>query len=178
MRRPVLAALLLALGAPLAAADEPAATVQAEAPARVVIFEQLMADPPRGLAMLANAARQLEAEFKPQSNEIEMLARQYEAAQREVAEGERAGMKSQAAIDKAVRLGKDLQRKSGDAAAAYQRRQAAVLAPLVKQVDQALQRYQGDGEVFLVGQQEFNAQPAGRLSDETAAFVAWMGTQQ
>lgn len=177
MIRAISAALLLTLSAPLAAADAPPPATAAEAPVMVVIFERLTNEPPQGLPMLSAAAKQLENEFKPRSAELNMLSQQYDIALRAVQQAEQAGRKDQAAIDRANQLGLDLQRKSDDAAAAYQSRQAVVIDPLVQQVDAALQRFQGDGEVFLIGEQEFYAQPPGTVIDVTAAFVSWMGTQ-
>lgn len=170
--RRLFASLLLALVVP-------AASAVAQTPVRVVIFEQLMEPPPTGLSVLSNAVRQLENEFQPKSREIEMLAQQYDIARAAAEKPDEAGQQDKALVARAEQLGLDLQRKSEDAAANYQRREEAVIRPLVLEVDQALQRYgEATGsEVFLLGWQEFNAEAPGTLHNVTAAFVTWMGMQ-
>lgn len=169
-----IAAILLAIGLTATAAAE-------EPPIRVVIFEQLMEEPPVGLPVLSNAARQLEREFGPTSQEIDTLARQLSIAEDAIRQAEAEGRKDEAAIARAQALSSVLHQKSEDASFAYQRRQEAVFDPLVRDIDLALQRYGAateGGDVFLLNWAEFNApQPGEILKDVSAEFVAWMAAQ-
>lgn len=179
--RRLCAAFLLALCLPGGAmAADPVPEAGNAAPVRVVIWEQLMEAPPAGLPVLTNAALQLEREFAPTSNEIQALVGQLNAAQAAIRQAEQAGRKDDAAIARAEQLSKDLERKSEAAGQAYKQRQAAVLGPLMEQIDLALERYAAatpGGDAFLLGRQEFEAEPAGQLRDISAEFVSWMSAQ-
>ena len=169
----LVAALMLALCLPsVAFAVDPVAEDANTAPVRVVIFEQLMEEPPVGLPVLSNAVKQLEIEFRPRSAEIEALSRRLAA--------EQIDQTDQAAIDRARTLARELDQKTQDAGQAYNQRQAAIFDPLLQEIDLALQRYAAEtpgGEAFLLGWEEFNGEPAGTLVDITAEFVGWMGAQ-
>jgi Skp family chaperone for outer membrane proteins len=175
------AALLLTLCLPGQAFAADAVVEDANtAPVRVVILDKLLEPPPIGLAILSNAASQLEVEFRPKSAEIQALSAQLATAQEALLKAEQAGQNDLAAIARADTLASELDRNSEDAGLAYQRRQTAVFDPLVQEIDVALQRYAAatpGGDAFLLSQEEFNAEPPGTLIDISAQFVGWMGTQ-
>jgi Skp family chaperone for outer membrane proteins len=136
------------------AATQPTPTPAPSAPASValptskmaVIYTDSFLDTKTGIAKFTNVLTKLNGEFQKLKDEITQMQTRGQALEteigklREAPEGTPIDQRSlQAKIDQLEQLKKDIQRKSEDAQAAYNRRRQELFSPLQDEIGKALE---------------------------------------
>jgi Skp family chaperone for outer membrane proteins len=108
-----------------------------------IIDTEAFADPKTGITRLVSAFEVVNREFKPRGDELQRLRAQYEQLGKDIAatvnvEDQRARA---AKLEQAEALKKDIERKTQDAQAAYQKRLRDVTEPIYKDISPALQAF-------------------------------------
>ena len=117
-----------------------------------VIDSSFFADEKTGIARVVNAMKGINAQFQPQSTELQGMQTRYNALAEEIQKtGPVADPKTLAAKqDQLAQLKTDMERKAQDAQAAVERRQREVLGPLQDDVYNALQSYAQQRGIAIV----------------------------
>jgi Skp family chaperone for outer membrane proteins len=116
-------------------------------------------DEKAGITRVVNAVKQLDAQFKPQSDELQTMQDRYNALVADIQK--KAPVQdpkvTQQQQDQADQLKVQIQRKAEDARAAYQKRMGDVLDPLRQDVATALQSFaQARGIALLIDMNAFS----------------------
>jgi Skp family chaperone for outer membrane proteins len=151
----VVAAHAQAPARPTPAASQPAAT-SAVAPTLTgkiaVIDSGAFADDKQGITRVVNAMKSIDAQFKPQSDELQNLQTRYNTLLDQIQKTAPVAQPAatQALQDQADQLKRDIERKAQDAQAAVDKRQRELLGPLQEDVYNALQTYAASRGIAIV----------------------------
>ncbi len=145
---------LFAVSLFLAAVFSVSAIAQTGAPATsgkiVVINTYAFGDEKAGITKYISAFKTLNAEFTPLENELQTMNTKLTALAKEIQtlRDQAAGGKvpidekaAQAKVDEAEKLQRDIKFKSEDAKARYERRQQAIIGPVMQDIGKALQEF-------------------------------------
>jgi Skp family chaperone for outer membrane proteins len=160
---PVSALLVVAFATTISAqqqpgrpAAQPAATPAPTAPATValptskmaIVYTDLFLDSKSGIAKFGAVVAKLNGEFQKLKDEIQAMQTRGQALEAEInklrgaPEGTPIDQRAlQAKIDQLEQLKKDIQRKSEDAQAAYNRRRQELFGPLQDEIGKALEAF-------------------------------------
>ncbi|HEX8180077.1 MAG TPA: OmpH family outer membrane protein [Pyrinomonadaceae bacterium] len=162
----VLAALMIvstqAQTRPAAGAAQPStspATGQPAGPAKIAVIDSgAFGDEKEGITRVVNAVKQLDAQFQPQSTELQNMQTRYNTLVADIQK--KAPVQdpkvTQQQQDQADALKVQIQRKAEDARNDYQKRMSDVLDPLRQDVATALQSFaQARGITLLIDMNAF-----------------------
>lgn len=119
-------------------------------PMKVVLINTLAFDDEKGITKYVNAMNALENEFKPLDTEIQGLVTKYNNLGKEIKtlQDQASGGKvpidekaAQAKVDEYQLLEIQIKRKQEDAKTRYEKRQAAVLGPVLQDIGKAMQEF-------------------------------------
>jgi len=145
--------LLTMIVAAGAAAHRAQTTTVPIGPTKVAVIDtRAFTDSKAGIARLVKAFNTLEAEFKPQRDELTSLKAKYDQLVKEINNPPAGGDKKALAAktDQAQTLQLDMKRKQEDARVAYEKRAEALLAPINTAVFTALDAYAKQQKIDLV----------------------------
>ena len=182
------AALLAALSALTASAQQPAATRPA-APAAdgasanvpdgkvAIIDTESFGDPKSGIARLINAFQTVDREFKPRRDEITGIRNRYEGLVKQINDTKGvADQKSLAALaDQAETLKSDIERRQQDGQRALDKRVKELTDPIYQDINTALQafaRSRGITVIFDISKMGGVMMVVDGAVDITPAFIA------
>ncbi|MEZ5429137.1 MAG: OmpH family outer membrane protein [Pyrinomonadaceae bacterium] len=123
---------------------------QAQAPAKIALVDtDAFYDTKEGIAKIINAYKSLETEFKPTQTELENGAKRLQALQAEIQKLQTQANDpnnkvpidknaAQAKVDEYERLQRDMKFKQEDAKARYEKREQALIGPIVDDIGKAL----------------------------------------
>jgi outer membrane protein len=117
-----------------------------------VIDSSAFADEKAGIARVVNAMKGINAQFQPQSTELQNLQTRYTALADEIQKTQAVASPQTIATkqDQLAQMKTDIERKAQDAQAAVERRQREVLGPLQDDVYNALQAYAQQRGISIV----------------------------
>lgn len=148
----------------IAQTPEPAgATADAQSRVRVVVFDQLAQPEPDGLRIVGTAAAQLEREFRPAFDAMQLLAEQIN----------QGGPNAEA-------LKRDYDVRSNETSVQLGKRQKALFDPIIARVEASLADYAaatGGEPIFLVTAQDIAGLAPEAIDDLSASYVVWMNAQ-
>jgi Skp family chaperone for outer membrane proteins len=119
----------------------PATSVQ---PAKIVVINTAAFDSKEGITKYANAMTALETEFKPAQTEIQSLMTRYQTLATEIENARKATAVPikpetiQAKVDEAQGLEIQIKRKQEDGKVKFEKRQQAVLGPILQDIMKAM----------------------------------------
>lgn len=161
----------------LAAAAGYAQVPAAKTPTKIAVIEtQAFALEKGGITRYLNAMKRLEAEFKPRRTELETMQAQYRSLEEEVRKSPAAA--TQAKLEQADTLKRDIERKSTDAQAALVKRQRELTDPISNDIGIALSTFATQKGIDLV--LDVSNVPVTFVNpaiDITAAFIAEYNTR-
>ena len=169
-------------GAPAQPAPTPTAPVTVALPMSkmAVIYTDLFLDQKTGIAKFNSVVTKLNSEFLTAKNDLTQMQNRAQALEaeinklREAPEGTPIDQKSlQAKIDQLDQLKKDIQRKSEDAQAAYNRRRQELFSPLQDEIGKALEAFaKARGINVIIDAAQVPLLFADEKIDITRAFIA------
>jgi len=117
-----------------------------------LIDSSAFADEKQGIVRLVNAIKRVNSEFQPRKSELEGLNSQVEKATADLQKvaGVQDPKLNQQQADKIEQMKKDLQRKSEDAQASFDKRMQDVLGPISDDISKALDAYAKAHGITLV----------------------------
>jgi outer membrane protein len=152
--RPFVAALVLCVAlASAARAQQPAAPSQPNLNGKVALIDtSAFADEKSGIRRIVEAVTRVNNEFQPRSTELQGLRARYDQLVKEINDVKTVSDQQALArkADDADALKKDIDRKSEDAKAAYEKRLRDVLGPLQDDVFKALDAYAKENGISLI----------------------------
>jgi Skp family chaperone for outer membrane proteins len=118
-----------------------------------VIDSSAFADEQTGIRRIVEALRRIEGEFTPRSKELEQMRARYDQLVKEIndtkgAPADQATLQRKA--DEAEQLKRDIERKSEDAKAAYEKRVGEVMKPLQDEVFKSLDAYAKENGIAII----------------------------
>jgi Skp family chaperone for outer membrane proteins len=117
-----------------------------------VIDTSAFADEQTGIRRIVEALRRIEGEFTPRSKELEQMRARYDQLINEINNSK--GTLDQATLqrkaDEAEQLKRDIERKSEDAKAAYEKRVGDVMKPLQDEVFKSLDAYAKENGIAII----------------------------
>lgn len=142
-------ALLFAAFSHAARAQQPAAQRSFEGKT-AIIDTSAFADEKAGIRRIVEALRRVESEFKPQSDTIQQMRARYDGLVKQINAGSGDQAALQRAADEADQLKRDIDRRSEDAKAAYDKRVQEMIGPLQDDVFRALDAYAKQYGIALI----------------------------
>jgi Skp family chaperone for outer membrane proteins len=169
------AALLFAACSSAASAQQPAPP--ASAPSLTgkiaVIDTSAFADERSGIRRIVQALRQVESEFKPQSDALQQMRARYDGLVKQINAGTGDQAALQRAADEAEQLKRDIDRRSEDAKAAYDKRVSALVGPIQQDVGAALDAYAKQyGIALIIDASQVPVIVTGQSVDITDHFIS------
>jgi Skp family chaperone for outer membrane proteins len=117
-----------------------------------IINSSVFADENQGIKRIVEAVRRVNNEFQPRSTELQQLRARYDQLAKEI--NDTKAVADQAALqrkaDDAEQLKRDIERKSEDAKAAYDKRLREVIGPVQEEVFKALDAYAKENGISLI----------------------------
>lgn len=150
------AVILCTVGVCVARAQTPAAPTSARPSLEgkvAVIDTSAFADEQTGIRRIVEALRRIEAEFTPRSKELEQMRARYDQLVNDINNTKGAPVDQatlQRKADEAEQLKRDIQRKSEDAKAAYEKRVGDVMKPLQDEVFKSLDAYARENGIAII----------------------------
>lgn len=139
---------LIAVGVVFAAISVVSAFGQVPAatqPAKIVVINTAAFDAKDGITKYANAMTALETEFKPAQTEIQGMVTRYQTLANEIENARKANpsvpinqQSLQTKVDEAQGLEVKIKRAQEDGKARFERRQQAVLGPILQDIQKAM----------------------------------------
>jgi Skp family chaperone for outer membrane proteins len=115
-----------------------------------VIDTSAFADEQTGIRRIVEALRRIEGEFTPRSKELEQMRARYDQLVKEINSATVAQPTLQSKADEAEQLKRDIERKSEDAKAAYEKRVGDVMKPLQDEVFKSLDAYARENGIAII----------------------------
>lgn len=147
-------ALLFAACSLSTRAQQPPAPAQNTRPSLegkvAVIDTSAFMDDKAGIRRVVAAMSQIEAEFKPQSDELQRMRAHYDDLVKQINAGTGDPATLRRASDEADQLKVTIDRKADDAKAAYQKRVSALMGPIQEDVSRALDAYAKQYGIALI----------------------------
>jgi Skp family chaperone for outer membrane proteins len=148
-------ALICAACAFAARAQQPPAAAPAKPTLEgkvAVIDTSAFADEQTGIRRIVEALRRLETEFTPRSDELKQVRARYDQLVKEINDTKTVADQTalQRKADEAEQLKRDIDRKSEDAKAAYERRLREVVGPVQDEVFKSLDAYAKENGIALI----------------------------
>jgi outer membrane protein len=163
-------------------AQQPPANTNVALPASKValIYTSNFLDPKGGIGKFNSVLTKLNGEFQKQKDEINQLTTRGQTLQDEITKLQQAPAGTpidqrslQAKVDQVEQLKKDIQRKTEDAQAAYNRRRQELFKPLEDEVGKALETFaKARGINVIIDADQLPLVYAAPSLDITTAFIA------
>jgi Skp family chaperone for outer membrane proteins len=117
-----------------------------------VIDTSAFADEQTGIRRIVEALRRIEGEFTPRSKELEQMRARYDQLVKEISDTKTVADQTalQRKADEAEQLKRDIERKSEDAKAAYEKRVGEVMKPLQDEVFKSLDAYAKENGIAII----------------------------
>jgi outer membrane protein len=108
-----------------------------------LIYSEAFLDPKTGIARFNTVLTNLNREFQPRQTELQQLSQKIQQLKDEVDKTKSVAEPRalQQKVDQLEQLNKDLQRKSEDAQAAYNKRRGEIFAPLEEDIKKGLEAF-------------------------------------
>jgi Skp family chaperone for outer membrane proteins len=118
------------------------------APVKIVVINTMAFEGKEGITKYSNAMAALETEFKPAQTEIQTMMTRYQALATEIENARKANPSVpikpetiQAKVDEAQGLEVNIKRKQEDGKAKFERRQQAVMGPIMQDIYKAMDEF-------------------------------------
>jgi Skp family chaperone for outer membrane proteins len=165
-------------GAP--AQQPPAAAVTLPVSKVAILYTSTFLDPANGIGKFNSVLTKLNAEFQKQKDDINQMQNRGQALQDEITKLQQAPAGTpidqrslQAKVDQVEQLKKDIQRKTEDAQASYNRRRQELFKPLEDEVGKALEIFaKARGINVIIDGDQLPLVYAAESLDITKAFIA------
>jgi len=168
---------------PRTGTQTPAGSTSANVPdSKIALIDSsAFADEKQGIVRLVNAIKRVNSEFQPRKTELEGLNSQVEKATADLQKvaGVQDPKLNQQQADKIEQMKKDLQRKSEDAQASFDKRMQDVLGPISEDISKALDAYaKAHGITLVLDVTKFQGIVSASDSlDITRAFITEFNTK-
>ncbi|MDT7543289.1 MAG: outer membrane protein [Acidobacteriota bacterium] len=153
--RSVAAAALIcaALVSAAHAQQPPASAAKPSLEGKVAVIDtSAFADEQTGIRRIVEALRRIEGEFTPRSNELQQMRARYDQLVKEINDTKTVADQPalQRKADEAEQLKRDIERKSEDAKAAYEKRLHEVVGPVQDEVFKSLDAYAKEYGISII----------------------------